>query len=58
MAAHWVQLADEGAGSGAYYYNQITGRTQWVEPVKPEKARHLILAVREPTTKRTGQAAE
>jgi hypothetical protein len=36
VAAHWVQLEEEGTGS-PYYYNQITARMQWTEPVKPEK---------------------
>ena len=40
MAAHWVQLQD-GASRQPYYYNQLTARTQWVQPVKPEKARSL-----------------
>ncbi len=37
MAAHWVQLQDEASGA-PYFYNQLTARTQWVQPVKPEKA--------------------
>lgn len=36
VAASWVALED-GITGAAYYYNQVTGRTQWDEPVRPHK---------------------
>ncbi|BDA51189.1 hypothetical protein COCOBI_18-0650 [Coccomyxa sp. Obi] len=36
VAGQWVALPDAATG-GHYYYNQVTGRTQWDEPITPHK---------------------
>ena len=41
MGAHWVQLQGGAPRQQPYYYNQLTARTQWARPVKPEKARYF-----------------
>ena len=38
MGAHWASLKDEATGQ-PYWYNQLTGRMQWVEPLRPSKVR-------------------
>ena len=37
VGAHWAALPD--ATGQTYYINQLTGRTQWVEPLRPSKVR-------------------
>lgn len=36
VAAHWVELQDPEE-TQPYYYNPITGRTQWIKPEAPTK---------------------
>ncbi len=42
VAGQWVALQDEATG-GTYYYNLVTARTQWDEPIRPQKARPALL---------------
>lgn len=44
VAEQWVALPDAATG-GQYYYNQVTGRTQWDEPITPHKARPGLSAL-------------
>lgn len=37
VAASWVELEDPEEADQKYFYNPITGRTQWVRPEAPTK---------------------
>lgn len=44
VAGQWVALQDVAPG-GTYYYNLVTARTQWDEPIRPQKASLGTLAL-------------
>ena len=41
VAANWVQLEDHETG-GNYYYNQITHRSQFDQPIQPQRVRPVM----------------
>lgn len=41
VAANWTQLEDSDAGV-TYFYNQITHRTQFDQPIQPQRVRYLL----------------
>lgn len=44
VAANWTQLEDKDAGT-TYFYNQITHRTQFDEPIQPQRVCSSLLVV-------------
>ena len=44
VAANWVRLEDPDTG-GTYFYNQLTHRSQFDQPIQPQRVRpsqHLL----------------